>query len=222
MRTRLKICCIGSIDEARLAIMAGADAVGLVGAMPSGDGMISDERIAAIARIVPPPVASILLTSERRAETIADHVRRTRPAAVQIVHEIEPGESARLAMLIPHVRRIQVVHVEGPDALERRTAYMPHVDAFLLDSGRPGAAIPELGGTGRVHDWDVSAAFVKASTLPVFLAGGLDAGNAGAAIAHVRPFGLDLCSGLRSEGHLDPVKLDAFVKAVAEADRRTS
>ena len=115
-------------------------------------------------------------------------------------------------------RRVQVIHVEGPDALEMIPVYAPYVHAFLLDSGRPKAAVPELGGTGRAHDWDVSAAFVRASPRPVFLAGGLNADNVGKAIRAVRPFGVDLCSGVRTNGCLDAAKLAGFMAAVRAAD----
>lgn len=218
MRTRIKICCMASVDEAARAVAAGADAVGLVGGMPSGPGPIDDALIAEIARTVPPPVASVLLTSEHEADAIADHVRRTRPAAVQVVRHIAPAEAAALARLLPLTRRIQVIHVEDAAVIDLIDAYAPHVDAFLLDSGRPGAATPTFGGTGDVHDWAVSAAFVAASPRPVFLAGGLNAANVGAAIAQVRPFGVDVCSGVRTDGALDPAKLAAFVAAVAAAD----
>jgi phosphoribosylanthranilate isomerase len=218
MRTRIKICCMASVEEAHLAIAAGADAVGLVGAMPSGPGPIADELIATIARRVPPPVASFLLTCETSAEAIADHVERTQPTTVQIVSHIEPAQSERLARLLPNVGRVQVIHVEDDRALELIDAYAPHVHAFLLDSGRPGAAIPEFGGTGRVHDWAVSAAFVRASRRPVFLAGGLTPQNAAQAVRQVKPFGLDLCSGVRTDGRLDGRKLEAFMSAVRTAD----
>ncbi|OYU14362.1 MAG: N-(5'-phosphoribosyl)anthranilate isomerase [Alphaproteobacteria bacterium PA4] len=209
---------MASIAEMQMAVAAGADAVGLVGAMPSGPGPIADDLIAAIAAAVPPPVAAFLLTSETRADAIADHVRRTGAPVVQIVSHIDPVESARLAVLLPDVRRVQVIHVEGPDALDLIPAYAPHVHAFLLDSGKPGAAIPTLGGTGDVHDWAISAAFVAASPHPVFLAGGLTPANVGDAIARVRPFGVDLCSGIRTAGALDAIKLAAFVAAVRAAD----
>jgi phosphoribosylanthranilate isomerase len=219
MRTRVKVCCIASAEEAEMAVAAGADALGLVGAMPSGPGPIPDDRIAEIARLVPPPVATFLLTSETTAEAISAHIRATGPTAVQVVSHIEPAEAARLAVLEPRVRRVQVIHVEGSDALDLIPLYAPHVHAFLLDSGRPNATIRELGGTGRVHDWAVSAAFVQASPVPVFLAGGLTPDNAGEAIRRVRPYGLDLCSGVRTEGRLDPAKLESFMRSVRSADR---
>ncbi|WP_420141134.1 phosphoribosylanthranilate isomerase [Sphingomonas sp.] len=220
MRTRIKVCCIASPEEARMAIEAGADALGLVARMPSGPGPIPDATIAEVTAFVPPPVATFLLTSETTAEAIAAHVRATNPSTVQIVSHIDPAESEKLAALEPHVRRVQVIHVEGPDALDLIPGYAPHVHAFLLDSGRPNAAVAELGGTGRAHDWAVSADFVRATGKPVFLAGGLSAANVAAAITQVRPYGLDLCSGVRTDGRLDPVKLAAFVAAVRQADAR--
>jgi len=216
MRTRVKICCIASPAEAAMAIAAGADALGLVARMPSGPGPIADDAIAAIAALVPPPVASVLLTSETTADAIAAHAQATRPNTVQIVSHIDPAQSARLAALLPALRRVQVIHVEGEDALDLIPAYAPYVHAFLPDSGRPAAA--ELGGTGRTHDWAISAAFVRASPRPVFLAGGLTADNVSQAIAQVRPFGVDLCSGVRTAGQLDPDKLRAFMAAVRHAD----
>ena len=210
---------MASIEEARMAVAAGADAVGLVGAMPSGPGPIADALIAQIAASVPPPVASFLLTSETTAAAISDHVDRTRPTTVQMVCHIDPAESARLAELQPWVRRVQVIHVEDHSALDLIAVYAPYVHAFLLDSGRPNAATPEFGGTGRAHDWAVSAQFVRQSPLPVFLAGGLTPANAAAAIEQVRPYGLDLCSGLRTQGCLDMQKLTAFMSAVRQADQ---
>jgi phosphoribosylanthranilate isomerase len=218
MRTRIKICCIASIDEAQLAIAAGADALGLVAAMPSGPGPIPDARIAQIAAWTPPPVATFLLTAETTAQRIAEHVRATQPSTVQIVGHVGPGEVAQLARLLPHVRRVQVIHVEGPQALELIPAYAPHVHAFLLDSGRPGAAVPELGGTGRTHDWSVSARFVRASPRPVFLAGGLDDTNVADALRQVRPYGIDLCSRVRRDGKLDVMKLALLMAAVRDVD----
>jgi phosphoribosylanthranilate isomerase len=167
---------------------------------------------------VPPPLATFLLTSERTADAISAQVKRTRPDTVQILSHLDPIESARLAELEPHVRRVQVVHVEGRDALQFIAVYASHVHAFLLDSGKPNAAVPQYGGTGLTHDWEISAEFVRASPLPVFLAGGLSAENAVAAIKRVKPFGLDLCTGVRTAGSLDEKKLSRFMLAVREAD----
>jgi phosphoribosylanthranilate isomerase len=219
MRTRIKICCIASSAEARFAIAAGADALGLVARMPSGPGQISDDQIAEIAASAPPPIATFLLTSETTADRIVAHIRATRPTAVQIVSHVPPVELARLAEIEPAIRRVQVVHVENSNALALIPQYSSHAHAFLLDSGRPNAPVAELGGTGRCHDWEVSAAFVKASPLPVFLAGGLSPKNIRTAIQQVRPFGVDLCSGVRTNGQLDPDKLATFIEAVESVDK---
>ena len=118
---------------------------------------------------------------------------------------------------MPGVSLVQVVHVTGKRALDEVRAAAPHVDAVLLDSGRPEAAVKELGGTGRAHDWTLSRRIVETAGVPVFLAGGLNAENVGEAIAAVGPFAVDLCSGVRSQGALDEAKLRRFVDAVATA-----
>lgn len=217
-RTRLKVCCIQSVAEARLAIRHGADAVGLVGRMPSGPGPIDDDAIAAIVATVPPPVAAVLLTAETEAASIASHVMRTGAGVVQVVSHVEPVVLARLKRLLPSTRLLQVVHVEGRDALDLARAYAVHADALLLDSGRPSAAVAELGGTGRVHDWSLSRLIVEAVDRPVFLAGGIGPANVAEAIAAVRPFGIDLCSGVRSGLSLDPERLASLTAGMRAAN----
>ena len=212
MRTRIKICCISSVEEAKLAIRTGADALGLVSEMPSGPGVIKDEQIKRIAAEVPPAVGTFLLTQRTTAVSIAEQVAFCGTNTVQVVNHIQPSEWSRLVQLLPEsIRRVQVVHVEGGEALELIEAYAPFVHAFLLDSGRPTAEVPELGGTGRTHDWDVSAQFVQQSPKPVFLAGGLNASNVQLAISKVKPYGLDLCSSVRADSELSPEKLSEFM-----------
>ena len=218
---RLKICCISTPAEARLAIEAGAHALGLVSAMPSGPGPIAEELIAEISRAVPPGIATFLLTSRTDAEGILAQLRRTRAGVVQLVDAVAPDVYAALREGAPSVRLVQVIHVRDGGALEEAMAAAAHVDALLLDSGNPSLAVKELGGTGRVHDWRVSRAIRDASPVPVWLAGGLRPDNVVAAIAAVEPFGLDVCSGVRTDGRLDAAKLTAYVDAIASVtDRR--
>ncbi|NND71897.1 MAG: phosphoribosylanthranilate isomerase [Rhodothermales bacterium] len=213
-RTRVKVCCIATPEEAATAIAAGADALGLVGEMPSGPGTIDDVMARKIARQVPPPIATFLLTSRTRGSDIVDHVQDIGTSTVQIVNHIDPGEYAAIVPGLPGTRLVQVIHVEDDTAIELVEAYEPHVHAFLLDSGRPKAARAELGGTGRAHDWTISRRIVERSGKPVFLAGGLNHRNVGEAIQTVRPFGVDLCSGVRTDGKLDVIKLHAFMQGV--------
>ena len=217
-RTRIKICCIASLAEARLAVASGADALGLVGAMPSGPGGIDDELIAQIAASVGPPVATFLLTSETGADGIIAHARRCRANVLQLVDQVAPQDYPRVRDALPGVKLVQVVHVTGPESVGEAEAAAPHVDALLLDSGDPKAAVRLLGGTGRTHDWSISRRIVDVVDAPVFLAGGLRPDNVARAIREVGPFGVDLCTGVRTDGRLDPVKLHAFVDAVMAAD----
>lgn len=207
-----------SVEEAELAISHGADAIGLVSQMPSGPGIIDDALIRRIALGVPPPVASFLLTAAETAEVIAEHAVRSGASTVQIVKHIDPAEHATMAKMLPAIRRVQVIHVEGADALSLIPLYAPHAHAFLLNSGRPNAAAQQtLGGTGQTHDWEISREFVAASPIPVFLAGGLKPENIADAIRLVQPYGVDLCSGVRTDGKLNAEKLGRFMDAVARA-----
>ena len=222
MRTRIKVCCIASLEEAQLAVRAGADILGLIGkgALPSSPRVIADDAVAAIAAAV--PVATFLLTSEDSAADIARRVSAAGTSAVQIVSHLNPRESEQLPKLLPTTRRVQVVHVENASALDLIAVYAPYVHTFLLDSGRPSLPTPEYGGSGRTHDWSVSAEFVRRSPLPVFLAGGLTSTNVGQAMRAVRPCGVDVCTGVRTDGRLDPGKLEAFISAVRRADAELS
>ncbi|MBO0937345.1 phosphoribosylanthranilate isomerase [Fibrella sp. HMF5335] len=209
---RVKICCISSPDEAHMAIRYGASALGLVGPMPSGPGVITDEEIAAIAKTVPPPVATFLLTSETDADAIIAHQRRVNTNTVQIVDALQSGEYAQIRAALPGIRLVQVIHVIDEKSVAEALQIAPNVDALLLDSGNPNLAVKELGGTGRVHNWVLSRQIREQSPVPVFLAGGLRPDNVRQAIDAVQPFGLDLCSGVRTNGKLDEEKLKAFMK----------
>jgi phosphoribosylanthranilate isomerase len=214
MRTRIKICCISSVAEAKMAVACGADALGLVGKMPSGPGPIADELIASITKTIHPPVASFLLTSEQSSQRIIDHVKRVGTNTVQIVDELTEGKYAHIREELPMLRLVQVIHVNGEESIEQALRVQDDVDAILLDSGNPKAAVKTLGGTGNVHNWEISGALVQAVNIPVFLAGGLNADNVQQAIQQVQPFGVDICSGVRTNGMLDEVKLRRFVAAV--------
>lgn len=213
-RPRVKICCIRSMEEARLAIRYGASALGLVGKMPSGPGVIEDAMIRSIAAIVPPPVASFLLTSEVKAQAILDHHYLTHTNTLQLVDYLEIDQYGRLRETLPWIRLVQVIHVIDERDVERSLSVAPFVDALLLDSGNPNLRVKVLGGTGNTHDWSISRRIRELSPVPVFLAGGLHDGNVREAIDAVEPFGLDLCSGVRTDGNLDERKLEAFFDAV--------
>jgi phosphoribosylanthranilate isomerase len=215
MRPVIKICCITSLQEAQMALSAGADALGLVSRMPSGPGVIEEQVIANIAAHIPPPIASFLLTALQDAASIVAQHLRCPCTTIQLVDTVPEAHLRQLRAALPGIQLVQVVHVSGPASLEQAQQAAPWVDAILLDSGNSLLPIKELGGTGRTHDWALSAEIVRSVTKPVFLAGGLNAQNVQQAVRQVQPFGLDVCSGVRTQGALDAAKLVAFFSAVA-------
>ena len=216
LRPRIKICCIASIEEAWMAIRYGASAVGLVSAMPSGPGPIPEELIAEIVAELPPGVSSFLLTCRQDAESIIDQQRRLRVNTIQLCDSVEHGTHQVLRASMPGVSLVQVIHVSGPQSIDEATSIAPFVDAILLDSGNQSLPVKELGGTGRTHDWRISARIREAVNIPVFLAGGLNPSNVAEAIKEVAPFGVDLCTGVRTEGKLDEQKLSSFFESVRQ------
>jgi phosphoribosylanthranilate isomerase len=219
-RPFLKIFCISSQVEARLAWEMGADALGLVSQMPSGPGVISDELIAQIAQQVPPPVATFLLTCKQDAVSIIAQHRLCRSSTIQLVDEVPPDELHQLREALPGISLVQVIHVVDESSVQAAVNAAPLVDAILLDSGNQKLPVKELGGTGRTHDWRISAKIREALSAlpqpkPVFLAGGLHAGNVADAVAAVQPHGLDVCSGVRTDGRLDAGKLAQLIAALA-------
>jgi phosphoribosylanthranilate isomerase len=211
---RVKICCISSIEEAALAIECGASALGLVSQMPSGPGVISESRIAEIAAKVPPGVTSFLLTCKQDSEEIVAQHRRCRTNCIQLCDRLTSGSYEQLRKSLPGISIVQVIHVVGPESVEEAMAVAPLVNALLLDSGNSSSAVKELGGTGRTHNWTFSRTIREQVNIPVFLAGGLKPENVKAAIEEVGPFGLDFCSGVRTEGRLDRTKLEHFFEEV--------
>jgi phosphoribosylanthranilate isomerase len=218
MKVRVKICCISSPEEARLAISYGASAIGLVSAMPSGPGPIPEELITEIAASIPPGVSSFLLTSKQDARSIIEQQRRTHVNTLQLVDTV-PVETYRdLRRELPGIALVQVVHVTGDQAIGEARRVAPHVNGILLDSGDPSLAAKELGGTGRTHDWKISRRIREEVEVPIFLAGGLRAENVADAIRRVGPYAVDVCSGVRTNGRLDEEKLTQFFCRVESVD----
>ena len=211
---KVKICCISSIEEAKLAIGYGAAAIGLVGRMPSGPGIITDELIHAIAKTVPPPIQTFLLTSETTTDNIIEHHRKVNTTTIQIVDALSGREYHKIREAIPNVQLVQVIHVLDEGSIKEAIEISEFVDAILLDSGNPNLPTKVLGGTGKTHNWDLSKKIREKISLPIFLAGGINKDNIKKAIEHVQPYGIDLCSSVRTNGQLDESKLEELFKAI--------
>jgi phosphoribosylanthranilate isomerase len=213
---RVKICCISSVGEAKLAIKYGASALGLVSEMPSGPGVIDDKLISEISSSIPPPIATFLLTSKQNADDIILLHSQTRTNTLQLVDHLPQSELVKLKEKLPEIKLVQVIHVLDESSIDEASNVQNFVDALLLDSGNPRLKVKELGGTGRTHNWDLSKIIVEEVKIPVFLAGGLNAENVVEAMETVQPFGLDICSGVRTNGLLNEVKLKAFFQKIQE------
>ncbi len=204
------------MEEAILAVNNGANAIGLVGQMPSGPGIIGDDLICEIALEMKGIVDTFLLTSETSARDIISHAQRTGTNTLQLVDRVTVRDLKDIKAALPDVHIIQVVHVHGDESLKEARLVQSWVDAILLDSGNPKLAIRTLGGTGNTHNWNISRQIVDEVDIPVYLAGGIKKENVQEAIKIVQPFGIDLCSGVRVHDNLDAIKLKDFMKQVQE------
>ena len=211
---KVKICCISSNDEAQTAIKYGASALGLVGNMPSGPGVITDELIHDIARTIPPPIATFLLTSETEPDAVVNHHKKVHTSTIQIVDALSNRGYQKIRAELPSVKLVQVIHVINEASIDEAVEISELVDAILLDSGNPNLSVKELGGTGRTHNWELSRKIRDGIKKPIFLAGGLNKDNVKRAIDFVEPYGIDLCSGVRTNGKLDQKKLEEFFRAI--------
>ncbi len=206
---------MGSIEEANTAIELGASAIGLVSRMPSGPGPIDENLIVEIVGAVGNRVETFLLTSETSADAIIAQQRRTGASTLQLVDRVEAGAHEAIRDSLNGTRIVQVIHVVGDESLDEAIEAARTADALLLDSGNPKLVVKELGGTGRRHDWKISRRIVAAVGIPVYLAGGLNRENVREAIDAVGPYGVDVCSGVRTNGRLDPEKAADFIKAAS-------
>jgi len=210
----LKVCCIQNVDEAKLAVRYGASALGLVSVMPSGPGVISENKIIEIAQFIPPGISSFLLTSSQDARLIIEQQKRFGTDTIQIVDRLTEGTYREIKNALPGIKVVQVIHVLDGSSINEAVSLSDKVDALLLDSGNQSLDIKELGGTGRIHNWKLSRKIVEESACPVYLAGGLNPENIQQAIEEVNPFGVDVCSGVRTNGKLDEKKLALFSEKI--------
>ena len=213
-KVSVKICCISNIEEANLAIQYGASAIGLVGRMPSGPGVIDDELIHKIAKNIPLSIETFLLTSETKAHSIIEHYKKANTTTIQIVDSLSDRQYKTIREELPNVKIVQVIHVVNDSSIREAIEIAEFVDAILLDSGNPNLLIKELGGTGRTHNWDLSKKIRENISIPMYLAGGISKDNVKQAIEYVQPYGVDLCSSVRTNGQLDEKKLEAFFASI--------
>lgn len=208
---KVKICCIQSIAEAQIAINNDAYAIGLVSKMPSGPGVISESKIREIAKWAPDNIKTVLLTSLQNADEIIEQHKYCKTDVLQLVDSQKIETYRTLKKELPDIELMQVIHVNDERSITESIEISKYVDLLLLDSGNPNLETKELGGTGKTHNWQISREIVDQVDVPVFLAGGLNPNNVKEAIQTVKPFGVDVCSGVRTDGKIDAVKVRRFI-----------
>lgn len=218
MKTKVKICCISTEEEAKMALEFGANVLGLVAKMPSGPGTIDDALIQNIVKSISSETLTFLLTPKTNPEEITEHQLLTSTNCIQLVDAVNIEDYAILRKNLPNIKLIQVIHVIDESSVEEAKQYAEVADMILLDSGNPKLAVKELGGTGRVHNWELSRQIVESIAKPVFLAGGLKPENIREAIELVKPYGVDICSGVRTDEKLDKEKLKHFFEEIEKAN----
>ncbi len=212
--TKVKICCIQSIAEAQIAIENGAYAIGLVSKMPSGPGVISESKIREIAKWAPDNIKTVLLTSLQNTDEIIEQHNYCGTDVLQLVDSQKTETYNKLRKELRNVELMQVIHVIDKNSIKEAVEFSKYVNYILLDSGNPNLLTKELGGTGKTHNWQISSEIVNQVHIPVFLAGGLNPENVSEAVKTVKPFGVDICSGLRTNGELDANKVKSFMEMV--------
>lgn len=209
--TKVKICCIQSIAEAQIAIENGTYAIGLVSKMPSGPGVIPESKIREIAKWTPENIKTVLLTSLQNADEIIEQHNYCGTDVLQLVDSQETKTYRILKKELPNIDLIQVIHIIDDNSITEAVELSKYVDFILLDSGNLNLQTKELGGTGKTHNWQISREIVNQVGIPVFLAGGLNPENVAEAVKIVKPFGVDVCTGVRTDGKLDSDKVREFI-----------
>lgn len=215
-RPRVQIAGISTLDDALACERAGADAIGFTIGLPTGPHNGLDEAgAAAIIRRLPPFITPVLITYRVTAAEVVPMCRAMGVSQVQLHAPADPAELEKMRAAIPGLKLILAVNVTGPEALDLARERAARADALILDTYDP--ATGRHGATGKTHDWSLSARIVEAVGVPVILAGGLTPANVAAAIRRVRPWGVDVHTGVeRPDGTTDHDLVRAFV-AVAHA-----
>lgn len=209
---KVKICAIKRPEDAIMAAAAGADAIGmLVGQKHASQDFIDEQAAKEIAAILTPFCSSVMVTHLTDVAEIVRLVRAIGVATLQLHGDSTVEEIGQIKRELPHIKVVKTLHVVDKWSVETGRQYLDIADAILLDTTRPST--DQVGGTGLTHDWSISQAIVRAYNKPVILAGGLNPDNVRDAISKVRPFGVDVNSGVKGpDGFRDPYKVRLFIQ----------
>lgn len=211
---RVKVACIRDAEEARRAVSFGAAAIGMAAENPAGGPSLTEDQIRAVTESVPDSVGTFLMTTRRSAPDLARLARNTGVNTLQLWDEPEPDAYAHLRSAIPGLSIVQSIAVVGPEAVDRAIEVASLVDALVLDSAHRAAPARWEHQHGRTHDWQLSRRITEEVGIPVILSGGLSHRNVADAIRAVRPYGVEVCTGVRTKGALDTTLLVQFLEGL--------
>ena len=208
---KVKICGIKKHEDAELAVLSGADAVGLlVGQVHTSNDFIDKDIARAIVESLPPFCSSVLVTHLTECDEICELAEYIGVSTIQLHGGSSPAQAKEIKQRLPYIKTYKSIHVTGPESVDNALAYRGVVDGILLDT--VNVTTGQVGGTGKTHDWSISSQIVRALDIPVIMAGGLNPENVKDAVAQVQPHGVDVNSGTQGpDGFKDPEKIKSFI-----------
>jgi phosphoribosylanthranilate isomerase len=214
---RTQIAGISALDDALAAERACADALGFTVRLPTGvHDDLTEAKARGIIAALPPFIATVAITYVDTARAAVELCRYLGVTALQLHGPFPTHELPLIRAALPHLKLIRAVHVTGPEALQQARALERRVDALILDTY--DASTGRHGATGKTHDWTISRRIVEQVRTPVILAGGLTPDNVVDAIRTVRPWAVDVHTGVEdAEGRRDPAKLRLFIERARSA-----
>jgi len=210
----VKVACIRNPEEAMRAVSFGAAAIGMAAETPTGGRALTHAEIARIVAAVPETTGTFLMTTRRSAIELAELARNAGVNTIQLWDEPDPDAYAHLRSAVPGISIVQSIPVMGEGAIETAISVSPRVDALLLDSASRSVPVRWEEQHGRTHDWRISRRIADAVSIPVILSGGLTHLNVADAIRAVRPYGVEVCSGVRTKGQLNTTLLVQFLEVM--------
>jgi phosphoribosylanthranilate isomerase len=211
---RVKICGVTSPDDAILCAKAGADAVGMLVEVKTSPRSIAPDKAGEIVKALPPFVTPVIVMMPENHEDAINAAKKCRPGAIQLHGDEPPEMLERIKDALPGIRIIKAIHVGEGEEAEKCKKYESIADAILLDT-----ASPLKGGTGITHDWSVSRNIASMLKIPVLLAGGLTPENVGEAVRGVRPYGVDVSSGVEMKGNRFSKDISRVTRFILNARR---
>lgn len=204
---RIKFCGTASLTDMQCAVDAGCDAVGFImGVTHRSSDFVTPTDAARMIRHLPPFIEPVAVTHLQETDDLIRLVKDSHCTTLQVQDTVEPTGLDAVRDALPYVKIIKAVHVMDRSAVATARRYEPYADALILDTRTD----EKIGGTGIPHDWNISAEIVAGSTIPVLLAGGLTPENVREAIQKVRPYGVDVHTGIKRNGARCPEKRCAF------------